>query len=206
MMRFAFGKGEDNNTFVATGSHFRSDTYMNNYELAGTWNSPLEDGKVPVEMKITYSGADWYTTDLKGVFDPEENSLKGTMVIPFWESTGEFIFKRDAEFVRFYPAPSLVDARERWVFATESVLDRVRRQAWSSKRISKKIKDGKRFMELVRMKYYGRPQTSEESAEYFASLPGIYEADVQFYASLIKISLRGTTIFGWALSFLCENL
>lgn len=195
-MKFTFGKGEGRNVFVAAGSHFRGDTYMDSYELTGTWGSPLEDGKVPVEIKIIYSEADWCTTDLKGVFDPEENSLKGTVVIPFWGTTGEFAFKRDAEFVRFYPAPSLVNARERWAFATKSVLDRVRRQAWSSKRIFKKIKDGKRFMELVLKQHYGRPQTREELDEYFASLPGIYEADVQFYASLIKVDLGKTTIFG----------
>lgn len=202
MMKFTFSKGEGDNTFTAAGSHFRDITYMDNYELTGTWDSPLEDGKVPVEMKITYSTADSYTTDLKGVFDPEENSLKGTTVVPYWGMTGEFLFKQDTEFVRFYPAPSLVNARERWAFAAKSILDRIRRQAWSSKRIFKKIKDGKRFMELVPKRYYGRLPTQEEMNEYYASLPSIYEADAQFYASLIKINLRGTTIFG---GVSCDN-
>jgi len=119
-----------------------------------------------------------------------------------WQGTGELVFKRDPDFVRLYPAPSLTDARARWEFAITSVLDSVRRQAWSSKRIFQRLKDGKRFRELILRQYYGRDWGADEVEEYYSLLPGMYETDAQFYASVINVKLSNTAIFD---PFTCDN-
>ena len=102
-------------------------------------------------FKIIYSSmdADWSNAELRGLFDQEENSLKGTMEMPNSKLVREFVFKRDPDFVRFYPTPSVINARTRWEFAVTSTLDHVRRHAWSSQRMLRKLKDGKRFMKLT---------------------------------------------------------
>jgi hypothetical protein len=193
MIKFTFSKGEDENSFVADGTHYRSG-HRKNYKIAGKWSSPSEDGKIPVGLKISYITT-WAAIELTGVFDPEENSLRGTMLIPNDGATGEFVFKRDPELVKFYPAPSIIDARKRWEFATTSVLDRIRREAWSPTYILKRIKDGKRYMKLaLGLNYYGRDLTEDESAEFLALFPVLYEADTRFYASLISIDLSKTPI------------
>ena len=193
MIKFNFDKGEDENTFTATGTHYRSGWYKN-YKITGKWSPPSEDGKIPVELKIVYTST-WAEIELTGVFDPEENSLRGTMLIPNDGSTGQFVFKRDPEFIRFYPAPSVINARKRWEFATTSVLDRIRRKTWSPVCILKRIKDGKRYMELAIMfSHYGRDLTDDEKTEFFALFPVLYEADTRFYASLISIDMSKTPI------------
>jgi hypothetical protein len=193
MIKFTFSKGEDENAFVAAGTHYRSG-YHKNYKITGKWSPPSEDGKIPVELKIVYITT-WADIELTGVFDPEENSLRGTMLIPNDGATGEFVFKRDPEFVRFYPAPSVINARKRWEFATTSVLDHIRRKAWSPTCILKRIKDGKRYMELaLKLNYYGRDLTGDEVTEFLALFPVLYEADTRFYASLISIDLSRTPI------------
>jgi len=184
MMKFTFTKGEGERTFVATGAHYRYYEYQD-YEVGGSWGLPSEDGKIPVEFKITYKGLYWNDTELKGEFDPEENSLRGNLT----ELSYDFVFKRDPDYVRFLPSPSHIDARKRWKFALTSVLDRIRRQAWSPKRISQRIKDGKRFMELTLLAPYGRPPIGDQLDEFVALLPGLYEADARFYASLNQIKL-----------------
>ena len=131
---------------------------------------------------------------MAGHFDPEENSLRGTVT---WEGgkMGEFVFKRDPDFVRFYPAPSTIDAYARWKFATAAILDRIRRQSWSTSYILKRIKDGKRYMELaIRAGHYGQGLDDDESDEYNNLLASLYEADSRFYSSLINIKLSGIPI------------
>ena len=188
MIKFTFTKGEEENTFVAAGTHYRSG-YYKNYKITGKWSPPSDDGRIPVELKINYP-TKWHAIELTGFFDPEENSLRGTKFIPIYGTTGEFVFKRDPDFVRFYPTPSVIDARKRWEFATTSILDRIRRKAWSPLYILKRIKDGKRYMQLsLRLDYYGKHLTEDEEAEYFALFPILYEADARFYASLISIDL-----------------
>ena len=141
-----------------------------------------------VDMMVGYA-AIWPDVTMKGHFDPEENSIKGTMTMSDG-TEGEFLFKRDPDFVRLYPAPSTVDARERWKFATTVVLDRIRRQLWSPTYILKRIKDGKRYMELaLRYEYYGKELDDDEEDEYHSLLSSLYEADARFYSSLINIKL-----------------
>ena len=193
MIKFTLSEGEKEHAFVAAGAHYQGLRYKK-WNITGNWSSPSEDGKIPVEFKITYS-TNWTSIEVKGVFDPEENSLRGTTVMPFYQMTGEFVFKRDPDFVRFYHAPSVVNARKRWVFALTSVRDRVRRQAWSSNQISQRIKDGRRFMELTLRLNYGRRATDDEHDEYIALLPGLYEADVEFYTSLINIDVSKKVLF-----------
>ena len=185
MIKFTLKQGENENAFVADGAHYQGVWYKK-CNFAGNWSPPSEDGKIPVEFKISY-GTDTTGIELKGVFDPEENSLRGTLIMPYYQTTGEFVFKRDPDFVRFYPAPSVINARKRWVFALALVLDRVRRQTWSPTQISERIKNGRRFMELTIRHHYGKRVTEDERAEYLALLPGLYEADVDFYTSLIDI-------------------
>ena len=193
MIKFTFTKGEGESAFVAAGTHYRS-ADAKNYEITGKWSPPSEDGRIPVELKIVYATT-WYDIELTGMFDPEENSLRGTMLIPTDGATGEFVFKRDPEFVRFYPAPSVIDARKRWEFATTSVLNQIRRKAWSPTYILQRIRDGKRYMDSsLRLKYYGRDLTADEVAEFLALFPTLYEADTRFYASLININLSRTPI------------
>ena len=188
MIKFTLDRGEGENTLIAAGTHYRSGA-LKNYKITGKWSPPSEDGKIPIELKIVYATT-YFDIELTGVFDPEENSLRGTMLIPTDEATGDIVFKRDPDFVRFYPAPSVINARKRWEFATTSVLDRIRREAWSPTYILKRIKDGKRYMELsLRLKDYGRDLTEDEVTEFLALFPVLYEADARFYASLINIDL-----------------
>lgn len=195
MTKLTFGKGEGKYTIVGAGSHFR-DSWYTPYEITGSWNPRSVDGKVPVEFKITYGSMDWRNIELKGLFDPEENSLRGYLDMPISKLTGEFVFKRDPDLVRFYPAPSAISARKLWEFAIKSVLDRVRQQAWSSDRIIRKIQDGKRFMILTLMdSYYGIDLTVDEENELLAIFPILYEADAQFYASLISVNRSRTPTF-----------
>lgn len=192
MIKYIFRKGEEDNTFVASGTHYRCGMFKN-YEITGKWSPASEDGKVPVEMKSVYL-TKWSDIELTGVFDPEENSLRGTLVFLSSGTKGEFVFKRDPNLVRFYPAPSVIDARKRWEFATKSVLDRIRREAWSPAYILKRIRDGKRYKELSLRFNYGRPLAGEEWTEFNSFFSTLYEADARFYASLIRINLNNTPI------------
>ena len=194
MIKFTFTKGEEENTFVAAGTHYQSGDYKD-YKIAGKSRSPpSDDGRIPVDLNIGHLTT-WADIELTRFFDPEENSLRGTMLIPTYGTTGEFVFKRDPDFVRFYPAPSVIDARKRWEFAMTSVLDRIRRKTWSPLCILKRIKDRKRYIELaLRFDYYGKDLDEDEETEYFTLFPVLYEADVRFCASLINDVLNSTPI------------
>ena len=197
MIKLTLNKGEGENNFFAAGSHFRGSWYKH-CKVTGNWSPKWENGKIPVEFRIVYGSmdTDWANAELRGLFDPTEGSLRGTTTMPNSILTGEFVFKRSPDFVRFYPAPSLIDARKRWEFATTSVLDRVRRQAWSFKQIHKKLRDGQRFVELtLRDSYYGMDLAMDEEEELLALFPALYEADAQFYASLIEFKRRENPSF-----------
>jgi hypothetical protein len=187
MMKLTFIKGESESKFVAAGAYYQDGRYWD-YKIAGSWSPPLEDGKIPVKMKMNE-----YIV-LEGTFDPEENSMRGETTETF-RTPRAFVFKRDPGFVRFYSAPCVVNARARWEFATTSVLDRIRQRAWSSQRILKRMKDGRRFMDLTLRGHYGRRLEMEESDEASTLFPGLYESDARFYRSLINVHLKETTIF-----------
>ena len=183
MFKLTLTEGDGDGMFVAIGEHYRSGNHIS-YEVTGVWRPSLGDGKIPVELQIVYSDPDWGIIELQGVFDPEENSLKG-----YGALTWEFVFKRDPDYVRFYPAPSVINARERWEFATTSVLDRIRRQAWSSKWILQKLQDGRRFIELTLKRVSGRVLNWDEVNELCTLSSGLYEADARLYASFVAIKL-----------------
>ena len=186
MKKWTLNRGNEENSIIASGTHYDWGHYKT-YTIAGT-SGPLEGGKMPVNLKINYASM-WFDITLAGYFDPEENSLRGTMTMSDG-SSGEFVFKRDPDFVRLYPAPSTIDAGERWKFATTVVLDRIRRESWSPSYILKRIKDGKRYMELtIRDEYYGKELNDDEYDEYCDLLSSLYESDARFYASLINIKL-----------------
>lgn len=193
-MKFSFSEGEGEHTFVAAGSHFRGQVFKD-YKITGHWSPRSQDGSIPVEMKITYNMKGQDDTKLKGVFDPEENSLRGVAIEQFRRTTGEFVLKRNPDFVRFCPPPSITNAWRRWIFATTVVLDRVRQQAWSSKRILKRIKDRKRFVELGVRRHCTTNFSKDEERDFLALFRSLYEADVQFCASLINVKLSKTILF-----------
>jgi len=191
MIKWTLNRGNEENSIVASGTHYDWG-YHKRHSIVGT-TGPLEGGKMPVDLKISYASM-WLDIKLTGHFDPEENSLKGKMTISDGTS-GEFVFKRDPDFVRLYPAPSIIDARERWKFATTAILDRIQRESWSPSRILKRIKDGKRYMELaIRDEYYGEELNDDEYDEYFGLISSLYESDARFYVSLINIKLRKVPI------------
>ena len=197
MVGFTLTKGEGEHTFVATGVHHR-EAYYSEYEITGNWSPSPEDAKTPIELKITYKTAPWSDVDLKGVFDPEENSLRGSAVMPwhdYKDGTWEFAFKRDPDLIRFYPAPSATSARARWGFATTLVLDRVRREAWSSQRIFQRIRDRKLFTKIAR-RPHGRAWADGEWEEATNLKRRLYEADVQFFNSVMKVDPDTAVDFG----------
>jgi len=191
MIMLTLSRGSEGNSITASGTHYRSG-YHKTYTLTGTTGT-LEDGQMQVDMTVEYM-ATWSHLALAGYFDPEENSIKGTLTfsdgIP-----GEFVFKRNPDFVRLYPAPSIIDARARWRFATKVILDRIQRRSWSPSYILKRIKDRKRYMDLsLRYDYYGKKFDGDESDEYKDLVSSLYETDARFYASLINIKLSKVPI------------
>jgi len=195
MIKFTLNEGEVENALFAAGTHYDRDI-SKDYKIAGKRSPPSEDGRISAELKISYASM-WADIELTGVFDPEENSLRGIMLIPHNGVMGEFVFKRHPDLVRFYPAPSITGARERWEFATTTVLDRIRRKAWSSAYILKRIRDRKRYIELSLRFYYGRDLNEDEQKEFSALCLILSEADVRFCASLIRIKLSETPIFSY---------
>jgi len=191
MIKWTLNRGTGENLLAASGRRYYSGLHTT-FTITGT-TGPLEGDKVGVNLKMTYAST-WLDISMKGHFDPEENSLRGTMTISDGTS-GEFVFKRNPEFVRLYPAPSTVDAKARWKFATTVILDRIRRDSWSPSYILKRIKDGKRYMQLaIRDEYYGKELDDDESDEYSNLLSSFYEIDARFYASLIRIKLSKVII------------
>ena len=194
MIKFTLTKSERDRAFVASGEHFRG-AVCERHTIVGHWSPHLRGRKTPVKLQIAYDTAFHSIVVLRGVYDPEENSLRGTTTTLATNLEGEFVFKRDPDFVRFYPAPSVANVRELWNFALTSVLDRVRRQAWSSSHILKRAKDGRRLVELGVRICCGRDLTEDEAEELLTLLPGLYEADTRFYASLIRINMNKIPTF-----------
>ena len=186
MIKWTLNRGSGERSIAASGTHYHLG-YYKVYTLTGTIGS-LEGGKMPVDLKIDYAGV-WQGITMTGHFDPEENSLRGTTT-----GGGEFVFKRDPDMIRLYPAPSTINARARWKFATRVVLDRIRRQSWSPFYILKRIKDGKRYLQLALRCYYGKRLDDDERSELYDILPSLFETDGRFYASRINIKLNRVTI------------
>ena len=191
MVKWILNRGSEENSIVASGAHCQAG-YHKTYALTGTTGA-LEGGKMRVDLKIVYVVM-WLGVSMTGYFHPEENSLKGTVTMSDG-TPGEFVFKRDLNFVRYYPAPSTIDAHARWKFATTVILDRIRRKSWSPTYLLGRIKDGKRYMELaLRDDYYGKKLNDGELGEYNNLLSSLYETDARFYASLINIKLSEVPI------------
>lgn len=191
MMKWTLNRGSKENSIVSSGTNYHSG-YYKTFTVTGT-AEPLEDGKMQVDLKIDYAFM-WLGVTMKGYFDPEENSLKGTATLSDG-SPGGFVFKRDPDLVRFYPAPSTINAKNRWKFATTAILDRIRRESWSASYILKRIQDGKRYMELaIRDDYYGQGLDDDETKEYNELISSLYDNNARFYASLINVKLSKVTI------------
>ena len=145
-------------------------------------------------LKFVYTES-WPEIELEGKFDPEERSLRGTLKLYSGMITGDFVFKRSPDFVRFYPSPSTTTARKRWEFATKAVLDKIRRESWSPAYLLQRIKDGKRYMDItIRTRYYGKPVDAEDDEEYNRLFTTMLAGDAQFYASLITVKLAAVVI------------
>ena len=191
MIKWTLNRGGGENSIVASGTHYLAG-FHKTYTLTGTTGT-LESGKMRVDLKISYA-AIWMGINMTGYFDPEGNSITGTMTMSDGTS-GEFVFKRDPDLVRLHPPPSTMDAHARWKFATTVVSNRIRRRSWPLSYVLKRIKDGKRYMELaLREDYYGKELDDEETEEYNDLLSSLYEADARFYASLINIKLSKVPI------------
>jgi len=190
-LTLTLGEGED--TLAASGTHHRAG-YHKTFTVTGKFGAPEEDGKIPVDLKFVYV-AIWLDAFLTGKFDPEVNSLRGTLKLGSGGTTGEFVFKRSPDLVRFYPSPSALTARKRWEFAITAVLDKIRRDSWSPTYILQRIKDGKRYMELsIRDDYYGRKLSADEENEFYKLFSTLLAGDARFYASLITIKLASVPI------------
>ena len=191
MIKWTLNRGSEENLIVASGTNYNGG-YQKTYTLTGT-TGPVEGGKMRVDLKINYASM-WLSISMTGYFDFAENSLRGTMTKSNG-TPGEFVFKREPDFIRLYPAPSTNGAGARWKFATTAVLDRIRQQSWSPSYILKRIKDGKRYMKLaIRDKYHGKKLNGDETDEYNRLLSSLYESDARFYASLINIELSKVPI------------
>lgn len=188
---WTLNRGDEENSIVASGTHYDWGRYKT-YTITGATGA-LEGGKMAVELETKFASR-WVDITLMGYFDPEENSIKGTVTMSDGRS-GEFVLKRHPDLVRFYPAPSAINAGVRWKFAKTVILDHIRRESWSPSRILKRIRDGKRYMELaIRDEYCGKKLDDDEYDEYCGLFPSLYESDVRFHASLIKIKLSKTPI------------
>ena len=186
-------RGTGENSLAASGTHYRAG-YHKTFTITGKSGTPQEDGKTPVELKFVYV-AIWIDAELTGKFDPEDKSLRGTIKYGSGTITGDFVFKRNPDFVRFYPSPSTITARKRWEFATAAVLDKTRRDSWSPRYLLQRIKDGKRYMEFsMRSDYHGRKLDANEEKEYHGLYSSLRAGDARFYASLMKIKLASVPI------------
>lgn len=75
MIKLVLKKGENEDEFIAAGAHYQGSWYKK-YDVEGNWGSPSMDGKIPVELKISYD-MDSTNVELEGRFGLEENSLRG---------------------------------------------------------------------------------------------------------------------------------
>ena len=193
MITLTLTPGEGENSLAASGTHYRAGDHKT-FTVTGKFGTPEEDGKIPVDLKFVYA-AIWVGVELKGKFDPEENSLRGTLQLCSRTTTGDFVFKRSPDFVRFYPSPSIITPRKMWEFATTVVLDKIRRESWSPTYLLQRIKDGKRYVELsIRANYYGRDLDADEEKEYCGLFSTLLAGDGRFYACLIAIKLAAVPI------------
>ena len=188
MMTLTLTRGEGENSLAASGTHYQGE-FHKTFTVTGKSSTPEEDGKIPVELDFIYTEF-WPDVELEGKFDPEEESLRGTLKLYSGVITGDFVFKRSPDFVRFYPPPSITTARKRWEFATKAVLDKIRRNSWSPTYLLQRIKDGKRYMDItIRMRYYGRVTDADDEEEYNRLFTTMLAGDAQFYAALITVKL-----------------
>jgi len=194
MTTLTLTRGESENSLVASGTHYRAGHYKT-FTVTGKSSASEEDGKIPMDLKFVYV-AIWIDREFTGKFDPEEQSLRGSIKFGSGALTGgDFVFKRNPDLVRFYPSPSIMTPRKRWEFATTVVLDRIRRDSWSPKYILQRIRDGKKYMEMsIRDNYYGRSLEPNEEKEYHELYSTLLMGDARFYASLITIKLAKVPI------------
>ena len=193
MITLTLTPGEGQNSLAASGTHYRAGDHKP-FTVTGKFGTPEEDGKVPVDLKFVYA-AIWTGVELKGKYDPEEKSLRGTLKLCSRTVTGDFVFKRNQDFVRFYPSPSTMTARKMWEFAITAVLDKIRRDSWSPSYILQRIKDGKKYVELsIRANYYGRDLNADEEEEYCRLFSTLLAGDGRFYACRIAMKLAAVPI------------
>ena len=139
--------------------------------VTGKFGTAEEDGKVPVDLKFVYV-AIFTDVALTGKFDHKEKSQRGTSKFGPGTLIGDFVFKRNPDFVRFYPSPSTITPRKRWEFAITAILDKIRRCYWSPTYILQRIKDGKKYVEWsIRENHYGRNLSADEEKEYYNLFP-----------------------------------
>lgn len=184
MIKFTFGEGEDERTFVATG-----DGRYKDCKISGKWHTPREESVIQVTLNITHITTDKWDTELRGVFDREYGTLKGTMAMPFLRIEGEFVFKRNPESVRFCPSPSTADGPKRLKFAGTSVLELGHKNLpWSPKQITDHVRGRFRLLELTFWEHYRRSLTDAEMEELSDLYSHLDEEDIRL-CSLLEMNI-----------------
>jgi len=183
--------GDGENSLAASGTHYRGGDHKA-FTVTGKFGTPEEDGRIPVDLKFVYVII-WPDVELKGKFDPGEKSLRGSM--EFRRATGDFVFKRSPDFIRFYPSPSTMTTRKRWEFAITAVLDRIRRDSLSPTYLVQRIKDGRKYMDMaIRARYYGKDLSADEEEEFRRLFSTLLAGDGRYYASLIAVKLASVPL------------
>jgi hypothetical protein len=111
------------------------------------------------------------------------------------EHTGLAVLSRTAEeTLRFRPAPSAFrenKARALWDYATDAVLDSVRRKWLSPSYLSERRRHREKFLHLAkRNEYCGRPLDDAETDELLRIRQRLRWSDVRFYMSMIQLDLQ----------------
>lgn len=194
LITLTLARGGSENSLAASGTYCSPYSHSETtYTVTGKFGTPEEDGRTPMGLTFIHPPP-YLDTELEGKFDPEEKSLRGTFKYYSGMFTGDFVFKRIPDFLRFYPPPATTTALKRWRFATMVVLDKIQRDSCSPTHLLQRVKDGRRYMELsIRARHYGKVLDTYDEAEYsklFTTLAG----DAQFFASLIPPRLAGVVI------------
>jgi hypothetical protein len=188
---FIIERSSDENGIHATG--FRGGARIA-FDIRGS-AGPEVDGVVPVEFELTYNSYLQVDDHFEGKLDVQKELISGRW--SNWGSGGDFVFKRKAEFIRFYPAPATVKkapARSRWEFAYNSIRYNIRRELRTMQFFLERFKIRKRYIELATRGFnFGKPLDSNQLHELQKMYTYLDPADTRFYTSLVNLKVATTS-------------